>query len=469
MICKHVLRVLLPLCAVLLGASPALAANPIDDAGAFVRQHYLDFLERTADSPGEAFWTGEITQCGGDASCVARKRVDVARAFFFSSDFIDLEQSQDPYGRRRLADSARNSADYNEAFVDAAYRRYWRIQRPSWDTWVTFLNNGIPNADYNTVISTFINDERYRGRFTNTPYSRSLDANRNRLFANWAARNGQSNLCQAWQNLSCSTKGSFLTLTHRLQVSILPDYNTPLDHVDDMYAILGDEEDSNHCGGDGNRIFVSMDDYLWYSMAYANFGYFMSMDQNGNNYWTQSNDLAGPHDPFDASNMTSYGHPRGQMHFWISDDGFWTPVYSTGVNGIVDANMMEFDQDYDWNHPSSTECSYDTDGCDTCEAGANRANFDVGPGRMIYARQHPYLPGFFSGPDYDWAPAGCERQWCGGCGTCEAVTSWGYQLGRPAQSCADVPCDGNQPAGYACTLDGVKKVCSPPYGWVPAS
>jgi hypothetical protein len=32
-----------------------------------------------------------------------------------------------------------------------------------------------------------------------TPYTDSMDANRNRLFADWAARHGQSNLCQAWE------------------------------------------------------------------------------------------------------------------------------------------------------------------------------------------------------------------------------------------------------------------------------
>src|SRR3954447_12262213 len=172
----------------------------------------------------------------------------------------------------------------------------------------------------------------------------------------------------------------------------------------------------------------------------------------------------GPHSPFDMSNETAYGHPRGQMHFWGSSQGAWTPVYRTGVPGIVDQNIMEIDQDYDWNHPSSTECTYDTDGCDTCKGAWDRAKFSDGTGRMIYARQHPNLPGSFAGPDYEWARAGCEKQWCGGCGTCEAKTSWGYQLGRQARNCADVPCDGTQ--DYVCTLDGGKKVCTPPYGWV---
>jgi hypothetical protein len=445
-----------------LSAAPALAANPIDDAGYFVRQQYLDVLQRNAEPSGEAAWTVVITQCNGEPSCVAEKRVVVAGGFMFSTEFINLEQSQDPYGRRRLDGSLYNTPDYNDAFVSALYRRYWRMQRPAWDTWLTTLNS---NGDYNTVIRSFITDERYRGRFSGTPYSRSLDANRNRLFADWAARNGQSgNLCQAWASLSCSTKGSFLTLTHRLQVSLLPDYTTPLDHVNSCYAILGDELDGNHCGGDDNRIFVSMDDYLHNAMIYANYGYFMTMDQNGNNYWKPSGDAFGPHSPFDMSDETSYGHPRGQIQIWGSGNGYYTPVYSTGVNGIVDYNMMEIDQDYDWNHPSSTECSYDTGGCDTCKSAGDRASFSSGPGRMIYARQHPNLPGSFAGPDYEWAPTGCERVWCGGCGTCEAKTSWGYLLGRPAHSCADVPCDGTQ--NFACTLDGGTKQCYPGYGWL---
>ncbi|MEP7010857.1 MAG: DUF4214 domain-containing protein [Acidobacteriota bacterium] len=116
------IRVLFSLSAALFAAIPALAANPIDDAGVFVQKHFLDFLDRTADSGGLEFWTGQITQCNGDATCVAGKRVDVARAFLYCDEFINLEQNRDPNGLRRLDASARNTADYNEAFVDAAYR-----------------------------------------------------------------------------------------------------------------------------------------------------------------------------------------------------------------------------------------------------------------------------------------------------------------------------------------------------------
>jgi CSLREA domain-containing protein len=63
------------------------AANPIDDTGRFVRQHYHDFLNREPDAPGLAFWTGEIEQCGADAACREVKRVNVSAAFFQSIEF----------------------------------------------------------------------------------------------------------------------------------------------------------------------------------------------------------------------------------------------------------------------------------------------------------------------------------------------------------------------------------------------
>ncbi|HEX8559519.1 MAG TPA: TIGR03118 family protein [Pyrinomonadaceae bacterium] len=62
-------------------------ANPIDEPGFFVRQHYLDFLNREPDAAGLAFWTNEITACGADAACVENKRVNVSAAFFLSIEF----------------------------------------------------------------------------------------------------------------------------------------------------------------------------------------------------------------------------------------------------------------------------------------------------------------------------------------------------------------------------------------------
>jgi uncharacterized protein (TIGR03118 family) len=63
------------------------ASNPIDDANFFVRQHYLDFLNREPDTPGFNFWVNEITSCGADATCRSVKRINVSAAFFLSIEF----------------------------------------------------------------------------------------------------------------------------------------------------------------------------------------------------------------------------------------------------------------------------------------------------------------------------------------------------------------------------------------------
>ncbi|HEV2827157.1 MAG TPA: TIGR03118 family protein [Pyrinomonadaceae bacterium] len=65
----------------------APTTNPIDDTTFFVRQHYLDFLNREPDPAGLAFWTNEISSCGMDAACIEAKRISVSGAFFLSIEF----------------------------------------------------------------------------------------------------------------------------------------------------------------------------------------------------------------------------------------------------------------------------------------------------------------------------------------------------------------------------------------------
>jgi CSLREA domain-containing protein len=65
------------------------ATNPIDDNATFVGQHYHDFLNRHADPDGQAFWAARLEECGGDAACLDRRRVDVSAAFFLSTEFLN--------------------------------------------------------------------------------------------------------------------------------------------------------------------------------------------------------------------------------------------------------------------------------------------------------------------------------------------------------------------------------------------
>ena len=62
-------------------------ANPIDQAGFFVRQQYLDFLNREPDPSGLAFWTNEITSCGTNQTCTEIRRINVSAAFFLAIEF----------------------------------------------------------------------------------------------------------------------------------------------------------------------------------------------------------------------------------------------------------------------------------------------------------------------------------------------------------------------------------------------
>jgi len=68
---------------------PLLAPSVIDETQFFVRQHYLDFLDREPDPGGLAYWTNEITRCGSDVRCIHERRLGVSAAFFVEMEFQD--------------------------------------------------------------------------------------------------------------------------------------------------------------------------------------------------------------------------------------------------------------------------------------------------------------------------------------------------------------------------------------------
>lgn len=147
------------------------ATNPIDDSAQFVRHHYLDFLLREPDQSGWDHWTGEITQCANpanrlsgetEAQCIDRKRIDVARAFFYAPEF--LQQS-------RAANLANPTPppDFNsQEFVRQCYLIYLGRQpdQAGLDWWTSELNNDLANGvGYNHIIRAFIVSLEYRSRF----------------------------------------------------------------------------------------------------------------------------------------------------------------------------------------------------------------------------------------------------------------------------------------------------------------
>lgn len=227
----------------------------------------------------------------------------------------------------------------------------------------------------------------------------SLDANLNRLFETWRTRNASDvDACTAWrQRLDRSQQLVFLTITHRLTTSWLgpvpvspgtfyyplyeeyaPDGQTPLDHITAVYSIAGGHgpnpgAGTGSCGGgDNNRLFMSMDHQLWLAFGLANVtsGNPAPLhDPWGNRAWQESSDIAGPHDPFDASDETSYGSPRGQVHYWPArlnpertaflvplEPASPGPVWRPGVEGVSDPYLLEMDQDYNFWHDSNPLC-----------------------------------------------------------------------------------------------------------------
>jgi uncharacterized repeat protein (TIGR01451 family) len=65
----------------------APTVNPLDTGSFFVRQHYLDFLNRIPDASGLTFWSEQITDCGLDTICTDLRRINVSAAFYLSIEF----------------------------------------------------------------------------------------------------------------------------------------------------------------------------------------------------------------------------------------------------------------------------------------------------------------------------------------------------------------------------------------------
>src|SRR5262249_53127803 len=64
-------------------------ANQIDTTGFYVREQYIDFLNREPDTPGFNFWVNNIDSCGTDVGCHEVRRIDTSAAFFLSIEFME--------------------------------------------------------------------------------------------------------------------------------------------------------------------------------------------------------------------------------------------------------------------------------------------------------------------------------------------------------------------------------------------
>jgi CSLREA domain-containing protein len=148
------------------------SVNPIDNAQFFVRQHYLDFLGREADTTGLNFWSNQITACGSDSSCTAAARVNVSAAFFFSIEF--QETSGNVIRTQRVA-FGRQSAD---AVSRVPYLQFIRDTRQVGADVVVGQGNWQQRLEDNkqAYATQIVNDPAFFTRFPNQPAASYVDA-----------------------------------------------------------------------------------------------------------------------------------------------------------------------------------------------------------------------------------------------------------------------------------------------------
>ncbi len=119
-------------------AAPS-TSTPIDDARFFVRQHYVDFLNRLPDAGGLDYWTKAITDCGMDARCITNRRIDVSGAFFVEQEF-------------------QQTGAFVYRFYEAAYGR-----RPSYAEFTRDRNRLVASSDLEA------NKQAFAGEFVQRP------------------------------------------------------------------------------------------------------------------------------------------------------------------------------------------------------------------------------------------------------------------------------------------------------------
>jgi hypothetical protein len=217
----------------------------------------------------------------------------------------------------------------------------------------------------------------------------TLDANRNRLLESYyeflkaSVTTPQSNglsgsnvtsALDVWKKLDPSSQNVFLTLSARMQGSVLgKDGSSMLSHITKIYRITGGQNatstDPGSCGGgEYNRMIMSMDMTLHDAQLAANTHLGALQGNNkydisdviSSSYWRDSHDAAGPHTPFDLSDETNGGAPRGQTQYFKDT----TSTLAKSALGrqdlmtLVDPQAIEMDQDYDCAHNSNPLCSY---------------------------------------------------------------------------------------------------------------
>jgi hypothetical protein len=127
-------------------------ANPIATVPFFVRQHYIDFLNREPDPPGFAGWQNILNTCAaGNTTC---DRVEVSSAFYRSDEFqvrgyflyrfYRASLARNPTFREFMMDLSRTTGFLTDAQLEAAK--------------VAFVNDFMARTEFRTKYDPTLND-----------------------------------------------------------------------------------------------------------------------------------------------------------------------------------------------------------------------------------------------------------------------------------------------------------------------
>jgi hypothetical protein len=154
----------------LTGLSFGPANNQLNNSEFFVRQHYLDFLNREPDAPGLAFWINNIESCGTDTQCREVKRIDTSAAFFLSIEFQETgflvyrlyktsfpASAARPRGLPRFQELITDTQTIGDGVI---------VNQPNWEqklaaNTTAFLNSFVNRAEFQTTYPAQLTAAQY--------------------------------------------------------------------------------------------------------------------------------------------------------------------------------------------------------------------------------------------------------------------------------------------------------------------
>jgi hypothetical protein len=215
-----------------------------------------------------------------------------------------------------------------------------------------------------------------------------------------------TSVCDLWTKLAPSSQATYLTLTARLQQGKLADGSSMLFHATKLYRLVGGDgatatNDGSCGGGEFNRLILSIDDTLHAALLAAHdhgsVTPFALADTAVKSFWRDSHDLGGTHAPFDTSDETEQGGPRGQVQFFAdpTSKAATSALGRKDLETLVDPYALEIDQDYDCFHNSNPSCDYVAYGT-ACLPQASKSGVDIFTAK-------------YGSIDASWKPADCSK------------------------------------------------------------